>query len=67
MRRKLHAVLHDEALAARLAARGLRTIRARHTCAHRVDELLGILDARGVGRRRAAATAPTRPLAAAGT
>ena len=26
-----------------LAAQGLATIRARHTCAHRVDELLAIL------------------------
>ncbi|HEX4749514.1 MAG TPA: glycosyltransferase [Bryobacteraceae bacterium] len=35
-------VLHDEALAASLAESGLETIRARHTCAHRVDELLGL-------------------------
>jgi spore maturation protein CgeB len=34
--------LHDADLAARLAAHGRRTIRARHTCAHRVDELLAI-------------------------
>jgi spore maturation protein CgeB len=26
-----------------LATHGLATIRARHSCAHRVDELLGIL------------------------
>jgi spore maturation protein CgeB len=61
MRQKLHALLNDETLAARIAARGLRTIGARHTCAHRVDELLGILDARGVGRRHAAVTAPALP------
>ncbi len=30
-------------LRAALAAHGLATIRARHTCAHRVDELLGIV------------------------
>jgi spore maturation protein CgeB len=35
-------VLHDPDLAADLAARGLETVRARHTCAHRVEELLAI-------------------------
>lgn len=30
--------------AARMAASGLRAVRARHTCAHRVDELFEILD-----------------------
>jgi spore maturation protein CgeB len=39
----LRAVLHDAGLAASVAASGLETIRARHTCAHRVDELLGIV------------------------
>jgi hypothetical protein len=34
--------LHDEAMAARMATHGFETIRARHTCAHRVDELLSI-------------------------
>ena len=37
------ALLQDEALAQELAASGLETIRSRHTCAHRVDELLSIL------------------------
>lgn len=40
MRRKLQSVLHDDAFAMELAAHGLRTIRERHTCAHRADELL---------------------------
>jgi len=40
----LRALLADPALAAGMAARGLRTIRARHTCAHRVDELLNIYE-----------------------
>ena len=44
MRRHLAALDGDPALRAALAAHGLDTIRARHTCAHRVDELLGILD-----------------------
>jgi spore maturation protein CgeB len=43
MRRHIAAVLADTRLATRLSARGRRTIGARHTCAHRVDELLGIL------------------------
>jgi spore maturation protein CgeB len=42
MTRRLREVLNDPALAAALTASGLETIRARHTCAHRVDELLAI-------------------------
>lgn len=43
MRSHLRAVLGDPDLAAALAESGRRTIMARHTCAHRVDDLLGIL------------------------
>ena len=43
MQRLLGALDADANLRDALAARGLATIRARHTCAHRVDELLGIL------------------------
>ena len=43
MRRHLRDVLEDPALAAELAGHGRRTILARHTCTHRVDELLAIL------------------------
>ncbi|HWH04843.1 MAG TPA: glycosyltransferase, partial [Gaiellaceae bacterium] len=43
LREHLRAVLADDELAASLARRGLETIRARHTCAHRVDELLAIV------------------------
>ncbi len=42
MSRQLQCVLNDPPFAAALAARGFRTIRERHTCAHRVDELLAI-------------------------
>jgi spore maturation protein CgeB len=38
----LESVLSDPALAGSLAQHGLRTIRTRHTCAHRADELLAI-------------------------
>lgn len=44
MQRKLHDVLNDPELARSLGESGLETIRARHTCAHRVDELLHIID-----------------------
>jgi spore maturation protein CgeB len=43
MRRHLRDVLHDQELAAALAASGRETILTRHTCAHRVDELLAIV------------------------
>ncbi len=42
MREHLRAVLANPALARSLADHGLRTITARHGCAQRVDELLGI-------------------------
>lgn len=42
MRRHLRDVLADAQLARELAQHGRRTILARHTCAHRVDELLDI-------------------------
>jgi spore maturation protein CgeB len=61
MKRHLRAVLNDAELASSLAANGLQTIRARHTCAHRVDELLQISDAaRGAPvARHTLATPPT--------
>jgi spore maturation protein CgeB len=43
MRRALRDLVHDPALAAALAASGLETIRSRHTCAHRLDELMTIV------------------------
>ncbi|MBE7218474.1 MAG: glycosyltransferase [Caulobacteraceae bacterium] len=41
--RHLRALRDDPVLRVELAGSGLETIRARHTCAHRVDELLGIV------------------------
>ena len=52
MESALRALLSDPARAAEQAARGLETIRARHTCAHRAAELLAIL--RGMEARGAA-------------
>lgn len=43
MREHLRALLADRDLATRLASSGLESIRKRHTCAHRVDELLHIV------------------------
>jgi spore maturation protein CgeB len=45
MERHLRALLSDKAMARELAEHGRKTILARHTCAHRVDELLEICSA----------------------
>ncbi len=50
MTRLLRDLLADEARRVELARSGLETIRARHTCRHRVDELLRILAACGTRR-----------------
>jgi spore maturation protein CgeB len=42
MRRHLRALLSDPELARAVAERGRTTVLARHTCTHRVDELLRI-------------------------
>jgi spore maturation protein CgeB len=59
MRRLLRAVLHDRMLATELTQRGRQTILARHTCAHRADELFTILGELGV----AVPTASAAPVA----
>jgi spore maturation protein CgeB len=46
----LHDILNDPALAAELVSSGLDTINRRHTCRHRVDELLAILASNGTVR-----------------
>jgi spore maturation protein CgeB len=43
----LSRVLRDKDLAQDLIATGLRAIRARHTCAHRVRQLLSIVEELG--------------------
>jgi spore maturation protein CgeB len=52
MTRALRQLLAEPAAAVELTRSGLETIRARHTCAHRVDELLSIC-AGGRGERAA--------------
>ena len=58
MTRTLRDLIAEPAAAAALAASGLDTIRARHTCAHRIDELLDIC-----GRQGVADTAASEPSA----
>jgi CRISPR-associated Cas5-like protein len=47
MKKQLRAVLDDRALAQSLASNGLKTIQRRHTCSHRVSELLSIIQTFG--------------------
>jgi spore maturation protein CgeB len=58
MVRTLAAIRDDAELRASLVASGLETIRARHTCGHRADELLAILAT--LDRRDAAAPLDVR-------
>ena len=44
MQRLIAGLLSDHSAASALAEHGLETILARHTCAHRVDELLEMVD-----------------------
>ena len=57
MKHHLQALLNDPESARRLAAHGHKTILSRHTCAHRVDELMDVLaelDSRPPARARKA-------------
>jgi spore maturation protein CgeB len=48
MRRHLKSLIDNPEMARQLTAHGHRTILSRHTCAHRVDELLNIVAELGV-------------------
>jgi spore maturation protein CgeB len=48
MTSRIHALLTGSSLAGGLSRNGLRTIRDKHTCAHRVDELFKILATLGL-------------------
>ena len=43
MKRHLRALLSDKKMAHDIATHGMNTVHARHTCAHRVDELMSIV------------------------
>jgi spore maturation protein CgeB len=61
----LSGVLHDKDLRQDLVATGLRTIRARHTCAHRARQLLSIVEALGgttVAKMQSDAASATQPV-----
>lgn len=47
MRRKLCSIINDKEYARQLADHALQTIRSRHTCSHRVDQLLQITESLG--------------------
>ena len=64
MRSHLRQLLDEPDLAHALAARGLCTILARHTCAHRVDELLGIVAELNASAERGAPSGSSAPLGA---
>jgi spore maturation protein CgeB len=44
MKNKLSKILNDSSMARSLVEHGLKTIQSRHTCAHRVNELLHIVE-----------------------
>jgi spore maturation protein CgeB len=54
MQERLREVLADRQLARSLARNGRKAILARHTCTHRVDELLQILSQLGIRRLKPA-------------
>jgi len=65
MEAQLERTIHDPQRARELAQHGLATIRSRHTCAHRVDELLSIasgqvVDEPAKGARRSKITQPKK-------
>lgn len=52
MKQHLQAILHNPEKANTLAARGLETIRSRHTCAHRVNELEKVCEELGIAESK---------------
>jgi spore maturation protein CgeB len=56
MERQMRMLLSDPAAARELAESGLETIRTRHTCRHRVEELLALIRDHGAEPARAQQT-----------
>jgi spore maturation protein CgeB len=44
LKRKISLLMNEPGYARQLAENGIRTIRERHTCKHRTDQLIGIID-----------------------
>jgi spore maturation protein CgeB len=63
LRSHLQSVLCDRDLSSSLAQHGLQTIEARHTCAHRVDQLFEILEGLHVADGRMSRLPPRHPRA----
>ncbi|HEU5119107.1 MAG TPA: glycosyltransferase, partial [Isosphaeraceae bacterium] len=61
MKHHLNELMHNTTLARDLARHGRRTILKRHTCAHRVEELLGIARELGVDTRPDSVPSAPRP------
>ena len=68
MTRLMRMLLSDPAMAAEMAGHGLQTVLSRHTCRHRIDELLAILATHGTRHVRtalaAASSSPSKDAAA---
>jgi spore maturation protein CgeB len=62
MRRHLYALLHDGEMARELAAHGRQTILQRHTCAHRINELMHICEELGLSSTSRLHQEPLSPL-----
>jgi spore maturation protein CgeB len=62
MREHLRSVLAEPSLARALAREGLSRVLSRHTCAHRVDELLAIARALGIANATLSTTMPAAAL-----
>ena len=56
MTQLIHEVLNNRALAKQLASNGVATIRQKHTCGHRINQLLGIYDELAQETKQLAAT-----------
>ncbi|OKL39928.1 CgeB family protein [Pontibacter flavimaris] len=62
MQQHLQTILHNPEKANALAARGLETIRSRHTCAHRVNELEKVCRELGIAESKVYITPKERIL-----
>ncbi|WP_439881794.1 CgeB family protein [Pontibacter sp. MBLB2868] len=62
MKQHLQTIINNPAKAKELAAHGLETIRSRHTCAHRVNELEEVCEELGIAKSKIYLTQKERSL-----